>query len=498
MEDLELTNENKKIYYMCHYCQKLKKINQVINCTDDDCQEGFCKECIEKYFHNIINLKELLEEVNENGWICFKCQKLCECDLCSKIKNQQILLNTEKKNFKYNLNTQNELLNEAKLFYNLKNNIKLNTENEKSDNLLIFENNKIFDFLNDKNINEKKSNEKNEKKKNNENKEKNRKKSNKESSLIDKNSEKKNIKQNIIQSKNKIGKRLKLQLLKTAKLCEHFYRHKCKCQYFKKECIICSKNEHHINELLRFKNSKDFINYLRYIFLYNNEITDYKHENFKKNKKELLNFYQDFERGIILWSFNSPKIICKCCILNIVNEKNALERFKNYLAEDDNNKISVIINYEESESDSSMSKVPNYISEKLLINFQNILNIILQNIYKYILVMNYINKDIYYNIYQFQSKNYNLYLFYFNQIKSEIENTFKEYIKFQEYYQHNINEFIGIYHFYISKDSQHNFLQKIFSLKIENNNNSEKIIDVIKKFIQSITESINRFEQKYK
>ena len=208
-----------------------------------------------------------------------------------------------------------------------------------------------------------------------------------------------------------------------------------------------------------------------------------------------MNFYQDFERGIILWRFNTPKIMCKFCILSIVNEKNALERFKNYLIDDDNNKISIIINYEESENESSDSKIPNYIPEKLLINLQNILNILLQNIYKYILVLNYINKDIYNNVFQFQNKNYNLYLFYFNQIKSDIETIFKDYIKFQEYYQHKINEFIGIYHLYISKVSQQNILQKIFLLKIQNRNNSEKIIELIKKFIQSITESINRIDQ---
>ena len=495
MEDLELTNGSKKIYYMCHYCKKLKKINEVINCTDDDCQEGFCKECIEKYFHNIINLKELLEDTNENGWICFKCQKLCQCDLCSQIKNQNNLLNFEKNNLKYNLNSQNELLNEANLFINMKNKNKINTEIEKSNNLYIFENNKIFDFLNDKNLNDKKSKGINAKKKKTVNKEKIINKPTNERSLINKDLEQNNIKKTIIQSKNKIGKRQRKKLIKIAKLCEHFYKHKCKCQYFKKECIICGKSEHHINELLRFKNSKDFINYLRYIFLCNYEIIDYTHENFKKNKKELLNFYQDFERGIILWRFNTPKIMCKFCILNIVNEKNALERFKNYLIDDDNNKISIIINYEESENESSESKIPNYIPEKLLINLQNILNILLQNIYKYILVLNYINKDIYNNVFQFQNKNYNLYLFYFNQIKSDIENIFKDYIKFQEYYQHKINEFIGIYHLYISKVSQQNILQKIFLLKIQNRNNSEKIIELIKKFIQSITESINRIDQ---
>jgi hypothetical protein len=109
--------------------------------------------------------------------------------------------------------------------------------------------------------------------------------------------------------------------------------------------------------------------------------------------------------------------------------------------------------------------------------------------------LNYINKDIYNNVFQFQNKNYNLYLFYFNQIKSDIETIFKDYIKFQEYYQHKINEFIGIYHLYISKVSQQNILQKIFLLKIQNRNNSEKIIELIKKFIQSITESINRIDQ---
>ena len=40
----ELLKQN--IYYMiCHYCKESKNANEVINCTDEDCEEVFCDKC---------------------------------------------------------------------------------------------------------------------------------------------------------------------------------------------------------------------------------------------------------------------------------------------------------------------------------------------------------------------------------------------------------------------------------------------------------------------
>ena len=332
-------NDTKDSFFQCHFCKNLKNINEIINCTDDSCQEGFCKECIEKNFSLFGTFKELKEEFDENGWICFKCRKKCNCHSCFPFYKKE-----ENSNENDCKNYQNCLLNEKIITF--KNNYNSEDKNEDfQNNLLNEKNNKIFDFLNDKNFNDK-----NKKEKDNKNKEKIYYYQPNYNCLILPNGYKLlynpyDLKFDNLTSNNGVSIRLKKKLLKIANLCERYYHHKCKNIYLKKNCEICFKNEHCLNELLRFKNSKDFLNYLRYLYLCKNEVVDYSHEIFSVNKKELLDYHRDYEKESNNWTFKIPKILCKSCIFKIINKKNSLEIFKKILIDkNDKNNNNVIVN----------------------------------------------------------------------------------------------------------------------------------------------------------
>ncbi len=160
--EVQISIKNTKdSFFQCHFCRNLKNINEIINCTDDSCQEGFCKECIENHFSLFGTFQELKEEFDENGWICFKCRNKCNCLSCFPFNKKDENLNeNDGKKF------QNCLLNEKIITF--KNNYNSEDKNEDfQNNLLNEKNNKIFDFLNDK-----KSKGINAKKKKTENKEK--------------------------------------------------------------------------------------------------------------------------------------------------------------------------------------------------------------------------------------------------------------------------------------------------------------------------------------
>ena len=115
-------------FFICHYCKKTKKVNEVINCTGEDCKEIFCENCITKIFS--CSFQEIKEEYENNGWICFKCRNLCKCNSC--------ILNSTLSNENYSKNDIKKLIT--------KNN-EIKNKNSKID---------ILDLLNDKKIIEKK------------------------------------------------------------------------------------------------------------------------------------------------------------------------------------------------------------------------------------------------------------------------------------------------------------------------------------------------------
>ena len=63
-------NQEEDFYIICHYCNILKKKENIISCTIDDCYESFCDDCIIQYFAVENDFKEMKEESIENGWAC--------------------------------------------------------------------------------------------------------------------------------------------------------------------------------------------------------------------------------------------------------------------------------------------------------------------------------------------------------------------------------------------------------------------------------------------
>lgn len=504
MEVHKIEKDKKVYFYMCHFCKKPKNNEEIIKCTIDDCNETFCNNCIDKYFSGFADFKNLQNESNENGWVCFKCENLCNCLICNNLKKKEKSVQKEQN---INFHDTNPYLNEAIKINEIQNNKKNNDLNENY--LFNYENEKnIFDFLNDKNINDKKKENPNSEINDNKLKLKKQgeKKINKKNKLItinnnsglinvlnkenNPNYNKKDLKCPFTKTKNKRIKRLKKKLFKVAHLCEHYYKNKCKCRYFKKNCVICKKEEHHINELLRFKNSKDFINYLRYLFLCMNDIVNYCQENFEENKKDLLEFFANCENGNILWSFNTTTILCKYCIYEIINKKNSLNIFKNFLSEKKkDNDIEIIINCDnqsnnKNKEDNKNFIIPEYIPQKYLIYLYNILNVILQKIFKCVNIINSFNREMHRNIYDYSKQKYSILYYNLVQLKIDIENDLKKYIEFQKDYQHKINEFVGVYHFHIPNKNQHqDYLTSIFFIKIENKETSERIEQLIQKFL---------------
>ena len=118
------------------------------------------------------------------------------------------------------------------------------------------------------------------------------------------------------------------KLIKIAKQCELFYKHKCKNEYIIKSCINCSETYFHSNDLLRFINFEIFLYYMKYIFLISNDILAYSKKNFNINKRDLEEIFNNFKKTDEQWKFNEPKIICKQCMFKLINKPHFFENIK--------------------------------------------------------------------------------------------------------------------------------------------------------------------------
>ena len=506
---------NQNIYFIiCHYCKQMKKINNLINCTGEDCKESFCDTCINKIFN--YNYQELKTEYEENGWICFKCRNLCKCKSCTKIN---ISLNENELKHNFYLKIFNDPIEKGKNKL-IKNKTKINKETFTK---TIKSKINILEILNDKNYKEKKIKEyetKNiyieikEEKSNEDNENLNYYNSKNDAILIEslcKNYnpkyDQKEMKFPFIPSIKKFPSRFKSKLIKIAKTCEHYYRHKCKCEYFKKKCLICEKLEHHTNELLRFKNSDDFINYLRYIYICMNDVVDYKHKIFSDNKEELFEFYKIYDKGKSDWSFHLPKTLCKLCLFEMVNCKNSLKTLKFYLddnyVKDDKNVLEKPIN--------NWNNMNNLFNDKTVINenkntnkiflfekyydeLDSILFSLLTNVYMFLIIFCTFNQNRIQNFSFFDNHNSKIYYENIIHFEKEIKNYINLYNNFQIQYQNKINDFFSFYYFKISNNSVIG-IQDFFQIKIDNVNFSKKINEVIEKFINKFTEYLNNLSK---
>ena len=173
------------------------------------------------------------------------------------------------------------------------------------------------------------------------------------------------------ENNSKIKKKLKNKLIKTAKKCEHHFIHKYpddKCIYA--QCCFCLKNIFNHNELIRFINFDDFIHYLKYLFYLSDKVLCYSVSNFKSNKKSFDSLFEKFKRKELKWNLDREKIICKLCMLKLINKPDFMTKIKNILLHGENEKSynindgDIIIELNIDENTRNENNKSNFIIEK--------------------------------------------------------------------------------------------------------------------------------------
>lgn len=487
-------NKDEDFYILCHYCDILKKKENLITCTIEECGESFCSDCIFQFFMFENNFEEMKEQWNENGWACFKCQNLCNCKKCKSIKEDEIFYQ-QKKNQKLNKNDKMKPLKEIKkecvkekifnsfkvkkpkkpLFFSERYSLKELKKRRRKLFLIPKDNEKITE------------------------------ESGKDAFLINSiyNGYKpifdiSETKFPYIPSQKPIISKLESHLIKTARTCEHFFRHKCKNSYFKKTCIICHKNEHHTNELVRFKNFKDFINYLRYLFLCMENVLNYNNDIFIKNKNEFMKFFEKFQKNLNEWGFKNPKVICKLCLFQILNNRNSLKFFQKNILD---SKTEILIDKNEliDEERNENKKIKIFIEEKIYFEATIYYNNFMESVSQLIKITIYFNKLHYYKI---CSLNQNDCINIKQQLLSQFNIIEKKYNHLNQFllkYLHLINELIhDIFNFFQNENESLLLFNSILNLKVYTTElknkfdiGFEKLKNIFKKYISNIEEEIN-------
>ena len=498
--EIPLISDN-NFYFLCHYCNVLKKKEDVITCTIDECEQNFCSNCIFVYFKNSFN--QIKEESEENGWVCYKCRKICNCQKCNQ-KQENSIINeiNEVKN-------KNEV-NRKKIKKTKKKKEKIIKSNQKQNKAKIFyifkvkKQKKALFFSQKYSLKEQR-------------------KSQRKYFLIPKPSEEKITKESgndaflinsiyngykpifdisetkfpYIPSQKPIISKLESQLIKIARICEHFYRHKCKNDYFKKSCVICKKNEHHTNELIRFKNSKDFINYLRYLFICMENVLNYKIDIFKKNKDEFMDFFTYFEKGLTKWGFKNPKVVCKLCIFQILNQSNSLNFFQNNLKD---SSIEQLIESDDSIDEEIIKDKSNIkIKEDLIEDMKKVYKFFFQNISELLSNIIFLNKLLYIKL---DSLNQTDILNIKDQIVikyNQIENNYNQLFHIFLNYNHLLNELVIDVCSSKSIDiSNYQTVNIILNLKIEAKNLNQNFVIAFEKFKRIYQKFIKSIDNEYK
>ena len=139
---------------------------------------------------------------------------------------------------------------------------------------------------------------------------------------------------------SKIKKKLIKKLYKNAKKCELHFKNKCpddECIYI--QCSYCLKRNFNYTELIRFVNYDDFMYYLKYIFYLSDKVLCYSVNAFKSNKKSFDILFSKFKKKEEKWEFDSPeKIICKFCMLKLINKPDFIQKIKNIFIYGENEK----------------------------------------------------------------------------------------------------------------------------------------------------------------
>ena len=250
----------------CHHCSNKFPNQQQLTCSNQACSKKYCIFCLANFYQkNMAFINSIQNNSLFNFWKCPSCEGRCLCNKC-----------------KFNFPP---------------------IEKDKEDQ------NKNNDFLG--------------------------KKISSDAELImwlssgeDTSIDIQNVKFPFVPLNSKIKSKVFDKLIKIAKQCELFYRHKCKNDYIKKNCANCFEINFHQNDLLRFFNYETFLYYMKYLFLVQNKIVAYSKENFNQNKNDFEELFKRFKDKKEVWVFKDTKIICKQCMYFLINKPNFFENIK--------------------------------------------------------------------------------------------------------------------------------------------------------------------------
>ena len=252
--------------YFCHHCCNKIINQQQLTCSNKYCSNIYCTSCLIKFYQKHSSyINSVQQTISQKMWKCPACEGKCLCVKC-KSKHPSTIAETEEQN-KNNNYCAKKYLSDAELIMWL---------------------------------------------------------STGEDTSIDT----QNVKFPFVPLNSKIKSKVFDKLIKIAKQCELFYRHKCKNEYIKKNCANCFETNFHQNDLLRFFNYETFLYYMKYLFFVSNKIVAYSKENFNNNKNDFEELFKRFKDKQEIWLFKDTKILCKQCMYYLINKPNFFENIK--------------------------------------------------------------------------------------------------------------------------------------------------------------------------
>ena len=252
--------------YICHHCSNKIETQQQLTCSNQICSNRYCISCLVNFYQKSTTLIDFIQNKDfSKFWKCPACEGKCCCNKC-KLRLPSTKEKTEDKN-KNNNFIGKKINSDAELIMWLSTGENTNIDTQ-------------------------------------------------------------NVKFPFIPLNSKIKSKVFDKLIKIAKQCELFYRHKCKNEYIKKNCANCFETYFHQNDLLRFFNYDTFLYYMKYLFYVSNKIVGYSKENFNKNKNDFEILFQKMKKKEEIWDFKDTKIICKQCMYFLINKPNFFQNIK--------------------------------------------------------------------------------------------------------------------------------------------------------------------------
>jgi hypothetical protein len=105
-----------------------------------------------------------------------------------------------------------------------------------------------------------------------------------------------------------------------------------------KICILCKNETFQIDGLLQFKNIEQFLCYLKFALIFRQNLLKLNDTYYKENLIEIFDFIDLFNEKVKVnydLNFAKTKFVCKICLIEYLNKKNALWRIL-YIIKEEN------------------------------------------------------------------------------------------------------------------------------------------------------------------